>query len=243
MENTNVSSSDTGKRGLFVWREHHEMCLLREVLTHEHYRFRFGSKERGAAWTAIACQLEDMGMKVNQRSVREKFTRMMTSFKKKEAQEKRASGVDVDFTEKDQALLDIMERMEECEEENEQERQKENYDKETAAEMRKRAVERLGETRKQTNVEGEDGGTPEGKRKRSGELVEVLKESVRATRNREEAEREFKEREMQVREQQAVNQQHFQQSILEQQRQFQVQQQAMTMAIVNAMSELVNKLK
>jgi hypothetical protein len=28
---------------------------------------------------------------------------MMTSFKKKEAQEKRASGVDVDFTEKDQA--------------------------------------------------------------------------------------------------------------------------------------------
>jgi hypothetical protein len=28
--------------------------------------------------------------------------------------------VDVDFTEKDQALLDIMERMEECEEENEQ---------------------------------------------------------------------------------------------------------------------------
>ena len=89
MENTNVPSSDTGKRGLFVWREHHEMCLLRKVLTHEPYRFRFGSEERGAAWTAIACQLEDMGMKVNQRSVREKFTRMMTSFKKKEAQEKR----------------------------------------------------------------------------------------------------------------------------------------------------------
>ncbi|CAB4014574.1 Hypothetical predicted protein [Paramuricea clavata] len=147
MENTNVSSSDTGKRGLFVWREHHEMGLLREVLTHEPYRFRFGSVWTGAVWTAIACQLEDMGMKVNQRSVREKFTGMMTSFKKKEAQEKRASGVDVDFTEKDQVLLDIMERMEECEEENEQERQKENYDKETGAETRKRAVERLGETR------------------------------------------------------------------------------------------------
>jgi hypothetical protein len=47
-------------------------------------------------------------MKVNQRSVREKFGRMIESFKKKEAVERRASGVDVEYSEKDQALLDIL---------------------------------------------------------------------------------------------------------------------------------------
>ena len=32
----NQSSSDqTGKRGIFVWREKHEMFLLREVIIHE----------------------------------------------------------------------------------------------------------------------------------------------------------------------------------------------------------------
>ena len=56
----------------------------------------------------------------------------MTSFKKNEGAEKRAGGVDVEHTEKDQAKSDIMEGMEECEEENEQEKQKENYEKETA---------------------------------------------------------------------------------------------------------------
>ena len=73
----------------------------------------------------------------------------------------------------------------------------------------------------------------EGKRKKSGELVEILKESVKVTKNREDADREFKEREIRLREQQLKMQQQFQRSLLEQQHQFQVQQQAVTMAIVN----------
>ena len=92
--------------------------LLREVPTLEPYKYRFGSKERGSVWTTIAENLEGFDMKVNQRSVRERFNRMIDVFKKKEADEKRASGMDVEFTEKDQALLDIMERIEEREEEN-----------------------------------------------------------------------------------------------------------------------------
>ena len=147
-ENTN----ETVKKGVFVWREHHDKYLLREILTFEPYKYRFGSKERGTAWTSIAEHLEGFGMKVNQRSVRERFNRMMDGFKRKEAVEKRASGVDVDYTEKDKALQDIMERMEECEEENEQEKQKELQEKQTAEEMRKRAVERLGETKKRVNI-------------------------------------------------------------------------------------------
>jgi hypothetical protein len=123
--------------------------------------------------------------------------------------------------------------MAECDEINEQERQRQNQDLETA-EMRKRAVERLGETKKRIN---------KGKRKTSGELVEILKESVKVTKDREDADREYKEREMRLREQQLNMQQQYQQSLLEQQQQFQVQQQAVTMAIVNALSELVSNIK
>ena len=141
----NQSSSDQmGKRGIFVWREKTQMFLLREVIIHEPYKFKVGSKERGAAWTAIASELEGgFDMKVNQRSVREKFNRMIEGFKKKEAVEQRASGVDVEYNEKDQALLDILDRMAECDEVNEQERQRQNLEVETAEEMRKRAVEAM----------------------------------------------------------------------------------------------------
>ena len=234
---------DIAKKGVFVWRESHDIYLLRRVLTLEPYKYRFGSKERGSAWTTIAENLEGFGMKVSQRSVRERFNRMIDAFKKKEADEKRASGVDVEFTEKDQALLDIMERMEECEVESEQEKQKELKEKETAEEMRKRAVERLGETRKRAGVsDKENGGTPDGNRKRNGEIVEVLKESIKATKEKEEAERQLRERDMNLREQHLAMQQQFQQGLLEQQQQFQLQQQAMTMAFVNAMTELVKNI-
>ena len=169
-------------------------------------------------------------------------TTNIDAFKKKEADEKRASGVQVEFTEKDQALLDIMERLEECEEENEQEKQKELKEKDTAEEMRKRAVERLGETKKRLGVtDKENGGTPDGKRKRSGKIVEVLKESIKATKEKE-AETELRERDMNLREQHLAMQQQFQQGLLEQQQQFQLQQQAMTMAFVNAMTELVKSI-
>ena len=57
---------------------------------------------------------------------------------------------------------------------------------------------------------------PDGKRKRSGEIVEVLKESIKATKEKE-AERELRERDTNPREQHLVMQQQFQQGLLEQQ--------------------------
>ena len=78
-----------------------------------------------------------------------------------------------------------MERMEECEEEGEQEMQKkELQEKETAQEMGKWGVDRLGETRKRAGVSDKDGGAPHDKHKKSGEIVEVLKESIKATKKK-----------------------------------------------------------
>ena len=89
---------------------------------------------------------------------------MIEGFKKKEAVEQTASGVDVEYSEKDQALLYILERMAEYDEMNEQERQRQNQDVATAdgrRETKKRAISINDE-------DGVGGRTPEGKRKKVG---------------------------------------------------------------------------
>ena len=147
----NQSISETGKRGIFVWREKHEMFLLQEAIIHD-------------------------------------------SCKNKQNQSQTEEG-------------------------------------ETAEEIRKRAVEKLGETRKRMISNDEDGGggrAPEGKQKKSGEQVEILKESIKVNKFMEDADREFKGREMRLKEQKINMQQQFQLSLLEQQQQFQVQQDSMT---------------
>ena len=62
----------------------------------------------------------------------------MTS--KKEREEKQASGIDVEYDDNHKALTEIHERVLELEEERQD---KETQEKATAAEMRKRAIERL----------------------------------------------------------------------------------------------------
>ncbi len=104
----------------------------------EPYQFRQGSKKRGATWTKIAENLSEIGMKASQRSVREKFEKIVKEFKCKEAIEERASGIDAEYTERGRAMVDILERMSECEMQMESNKEKENREKETAEEMRKK---------------------------------------------------------------------------------------------------------
>ena len=77
------SSSGKAKREVFIWKQTHEDFLLKEVLVVEPHQFRIGSKERGAAWTTIANNLTQLGMKVTQRAVRERFDKILTSSSKK----------------------------------------------------------------------------------------------------------------------------------------------------------------
>ena len=94
---------------MFVWKEVHEKALITEVLTVEPHQFKHETKKRGAAWTAIAERLNEMNMKfkVNQRSVRDKFEKMMKDYGRKEREERRASGVSVQYTGIHRSLEDI----------------------------------------------------------------------------------------------------------------------------------------
>jgi len=174
------------KGKLFIWKLNHEKLLLREILAVEPYRFKVGTKEKGASWTKIAESLENAGLKVNQRSVREKFHKMVKDFDKKEITEKRASGVDVEFGELEQCLTDIKERMEEVMSTRQEEDNKQKKERASAEEMRKQAAESLSQTKKRkssSNVDSDeelDESSPTGKRKRksSSSYIDVMKESI-----------------------------------------------------------------
>ena len=156
MENTE------SKRVNFIWKTMHEDMPLREVLVLEPYLYRQGSKEKEAAWSKIAENLTSMGIKASQRSVR-------IEFKRKEAMEERASGVDVEYTERDRAMWDILERINESKVTTESKKEKEMEEKATAEEMRKKATERFGETRRRHAEENEELVTPGRKRRRNSE--------------------------------------------------------------------------
>ena len=217
-----ASESGKGKREIFVWKQRHEDFLLREVLVLEPHQFWSGSEERGAVWTTIAENLKAFDMKVSQRSVRERFEKIMKEFKAKEATEVRASGVDVKYTERDKLLTDIVEKMEEFEEAMEKVKGKEKKDRESAEEMRKRAVEQLGETRRRHALandvldaevlESDEGVmvTPEKRRRRSnGDIMKILEQSLAAKRVEHEESSRLQEREIALMENQMLGQQQF----------------------------------
>ena len=230
------------KREVFTWKAIHEELLLREVLTLEPYQFRQGSKERGATWTKIAENLSEMGMKASQRSVREKFEKIVKDFKRKEAIEEQASGIEAEYTERDRAMIDILERMSECEMQLESNKEKENKENETAEEMRKKAMESFGETRKRRREENEELVTPERKRRCNSDVMEVLKGSLEMKKKEQEQARELRERELNLMEDQVKQQKEFTRSMMEQQQQFQQQQQPVTMSILNTLAQIAKNL-
>ena len=70
--------------------------LCREILVIELFDFKYGSRERGKAWETIAHTLnQSSGPKFNvdERAVRDHFLKLVRIFKRKVAEEERASGL------------------------------------------------------------------------------------------------------------------------------------------------------
>lgn len=237
------------KRELFIWKRKHEAMLLREVLVEEPHKYRPGSKERGISWTKIAEHLQESGMKVTQRSAREKFDKLYQDFKKREKEESRASGVDVEYDEIYQALTNIHDQILDWQE---QQQGKEESEKATAEEMRKRATEKLSETKRRTSTEDEENSdgtcaTPK-KRKSHTSVTELLERSIERKASEQAEQQLNKKRELELRAEELRQQQQFQAMLLQQQQQFQQQQQhfqqqqqGMNMAMLNTLAEIVKK--
>ena len=127
------------------------------MISTEPYRWRHGSRERGEAFRRVAETLKlipnsAFPISLNQRGVRTRFFELLDSFKKQESTEARATGIDAEFDEKTQLLTDIHNRMKDFElgfvQEIEKKQEQQEKEKATAEEMRRKASEKLGETKR-----------------------------------------------------------------------------------------------
>ena len=156
------------------------MLFLREVLVSDLFMYRKSSVERGQVWEDIADKLNALEFpkfRVSQRYLRDKLNKLLKWFKKKDREEISASGIDPEMDEKSELLEEILEKMESTVPINLSKKKKDDEDKHTAEEVRKLAMETLGNTQKR---KGENAAEKVAiKKRRSGnEAVEFLKERI-----------------------------------------------------------------
>ena len=186
-----------------TWTRRHDIMLCREVFVMKPFQFKHGTRDRGQCWDKIAANLnvtEQPRFLVDQRAVRDRYTKLVKDYKRKRCYEERASGICPDEPDElDQALEDLIE-MEESQQEQVQNGEKRKRaelerDRATAESIRKKAMERMGETRARENVECEGR-----KRKGGTEAVEYLKERREHDSKMKENELDLRKREMDLKE-------------------------------------------
>ena len=116
----------------------------------EPYKFKPRTPERGQSWESIVQQLNSIhqpSFRVTARSVRDRFTLLSTKYAQKLRMEEKASGIEVEQTELDSLLEEILEREKEAkkdlESKDRDKKSKVEKEKATAEEVRKRALERI----------------------------------------------------------------------------------------------------
>jgi len=224
------------------WTKNHDVLLCREVLALEPYRPKKGSCEAGKIWSDIAqslksCQQIEFKKNLKQRAVRERFALLQTKYKDKENEEIRASGISPEQDELDVLLEEITEREKDAKESKENVDEKEAKDKATADEMRKKAMERMGQTKKRKSQEEDEGGIKERRKRRTGsDAVEFLKEKCEKEMALREMEIEINKKEQQEKAGQFEVMFNQQQTMLQamQQQQSQQQQQRQSLHLIMA---------
>ena len=124
-------------------------------------------------------------LSVTTKSVRDHFNLLLTKRKNKKPENERASGINIEEKEIDTLLDEILEDIENFQEvlstQSDAKRQAEAADKEKAEEMRMRAMETYGESRKRKNED--DDTTPQRGKRRSGwETIQFLTDRNEANR-------------------------------------------------------------
>ena len=186
--------------------QRHDIALCREVLVIHPFQFEHGTRDRGQCWDKRSKNLnssERPRFMVDQRAVRDCICKLQKDFKRKRAHEERASGICPDEPDDLEQALEEMSEMEESQQEQlkigeDKRRLVLQKEKETAESMRKRAMERMGETRARENVERE------GKRRKCGtEAVDYVREKREQERKIKEDELELRKREIDMQEKRA----------------------------------------
>ena len=186
---------------IMKWTNEHDVEFCKEVIASKLFETKKRSAERAQVWEAIAKKLEKMEypkFKVEQRSVRDRLKKLIKQFRKKENDERRASGISPELTELDTLLEEISEKEEASEtlaaDMGEREKRRLEEDQMAGQEMRKRAMETLSETQKRNTKIDQD--SPKRKVRKGGNtaLAFLAEKAEKETKLKEESNRLERER-------------------------------------------------
>ena len=205
------------------WLVDHDILLCREVLMTNPYQARNGSAERGQMWKVVSENLNAIPrplFSVDQRGVREHLDLLIKRYKRKMSEEEKASGISPEPTEIDIAISSILEMSEvsQVEHENEIQSKRENMesDRMKAESIRKKAMEKVGETKRR---EDEGGNKPKRQRRSGGDTFQFIRERANTDMQMRREELELKKRKQDLEERRYTASVAQQQQIIQQQQQ------------------------
>lgn len=163
------------------WTNQHDTLFLREVRASDLYETRKGSPERGMLWDEIAARLNSLSHPkfiVNKRSLRDRLNLLMGKFEAKNREEERASGFSPELQEIDTLLEELSEK-EEAKNKLSIGDKKQNaqQEKAKAEEMRLKAMETMGQTKKRVEKSDEVNSTKK-RRKSTGDAIGFLEKKA-----------------------------------------------------------------
>ena len=147
------------------WTDEHHALLLREILATEPFKYKPRTQQRINLWNTVVAHLDDVtnpAFTVTQRAVKDKFCLLKEKHIAKEKEQDKASSIDVEETEIDVLLEEIIEKekysQSEYKDKDEEHERKVEKGKATAAVMRQKVMESLGETLKRSRTDSEESG-------------------------------------------------------------------------------------
>ena len=168
-------------RTVMEWTKQHDKALLGEMTISDLFQYKKGTPERGQLWDSIAGNLNAMDypkFKVAKRSCRDRWTLLRTKYKRRMSEEIQATGIDAEVGELDEIIEDLIGKEDAAIDSDKEGKKKAEADKKAAEEIRIKAMERFGNTRKRGGEDGEEGAKK--KKRRSGsDAVEFLREKAK----------------------------------------------------------------
>ena len=182
-----------------VWSQDMDKIMLQEMAAEGVLHHKLKSRSRGMSWQRVVDKVNALpNFDVNVKSIRDRFRLLAKKHKAKMGKEERSTGGGgVDLSEVEIFLEELIEIEDDtnqrAEEDHKAKKNNEDEDRAKALEMRKRAMESMGETRErlgQTSCE-------EKKRRTANKSMEFLEKVIKKKQQMQEEEKKAREEERQ----------------------------------------------
>ena len=155
-----------------IWNEEKDELLCREILVVNVF---CGTKRstvaRGAKWEKVAENLnkfQHVYFQADKRAVRDRYDNLARDLRKQIKNEEKASGIGTEMTNLEKDLEDLMQRENAAESEQRVVDDQKKQDKKNATDMRKRAMESIGQTNKRKEFNDDENEGRKLKKRSSG---------------------------------------------------------------------------